>query len=151
MVKDWCVENVYVCVDFVVYKFDWFFDEVVNFGWVFWFVNYDVVFGGFFYFGYDNGFFVVVWFVEGGEFFEGVIVCYVWVEYEKGGVVFMEYFFGEFEWVGCVEGFGFDWDGDVDVEFFFVLCLRKKMYFSGFVILVCSGVGLDKFWLGIFL
>ena len=60
-------------------------------------------------------------FVELGELAEGVVADYVRVEDEEWGGVFGEGFFGEFEGPGGAEGLGFDGEGYVYVEFFFVL------------------------------
>jgi len=90
------------------------------------FVHHNTVFRGFFDFGDDDGTFLAVGGVEGGQVCEGVFTDNIRVENEEGGVVFGENSFGKLEGAGGVEGLRFDGEGDFDVESFFVLFYRFR-------------------------
>ena len=119
------VQNVDAGVDAVAHEFHGLLHEAVDARRVALLVHHDAVFGRLFHLGDDDGAFLAVGLVEGGEGGEGVVADDVRVEDEEGGRIFAEGFGGEFEGAGGAEGFVFDGEFDADVVFFFVLDMQR--------------------------
>ena len=120
-IQDGGIEDVNARVDSVAHKLDGLLDEAVDAAGVPRGMYDDAVFGGLFDFGHHDGAFLAVVFVELGELTERILADHITIQDEEGGGVFCEGFFGEFEGTCGAERLGFDGEGYVYVEFFFVL------------------------------
>jgi hypothetical protein len=98
--EDAGVEDVETGVNPIPDELDGLLDEAVDARGVVGLVDYDAVFRGLLDLGHDDGAFVAVGFVEGGELGEGVLADDVGVEDEEGLVVLSEGLLGELERAG---------------------------------------------------
>jgi len=95
-----------------------------------WLVDNHTIFRGFFNLCNDDGALVAVGFMEGGEICKGIIANNVGVQDKERCVVFSENFFRQFQRACSSEGFGFDGEGDLDVESFLVLLGQQHQNFN---------------------